>query len=100
MKKQIRNVDALISSAADYLDSKLGYSAWSIKHHMSGWTRIRKFMALTGTVIYSQDVERKTLCHYFKNRRLQELSPHEKEFHNSIRMLTEFEVTGKIQVTP
>jgi integrase len=100
MKTQIRNVDALISSAADYLDSKLGYSPETIRHHMAGWIRIRKFMALTGIQLYSRDVEKEILYHYFKARRIQELSPHEKEFHNSIRMLTEFEVTGKIKVTP
>ena len=100
MKTQIRNVNALISGAADYLHSNLGYSPGSISRHMAGWTRIREFMALTGIKFYSQGVEKEILCHYFKDRRMQELSRHEKEFHNSVRMLTEFELTGKIKVTP
>jgi len=100
MNAQIRNFNALISNAADYLDSKLGYSPGAIKCHMARWIRIREFMTHTGIKLYSQSVERQILYYYFKGKRIKEFSRHEKEFHNSIKMLTEFEVTGKIKVTP
>lgn len=100
MNKQIKGIDDLISKAADYLDSKLGYSPWTVKRHLRGWLRIRKFMIASGIKLYGQAVERQVLCHYFSDRCIQELSRHEKEFHNSVRMLTEFVVTGKIRVIP
>lgn len=98
MKTQIRNVGALISNAADYLNS-IGYSPGSIKRHTAGWMRIREFMTVTGITLYSQAVEKQILHHYFKGKGIQEISIREKTFYNSIRMLTEFEQTGKITVT-
>jgi integrase len=98
--KKIHDVNALISNAAEYLDAELGYSSWSIKRHMNGWLRIKKYMSSNRHKHYSQDVERQILDNRFKGRGIKELSRHEKEFHNSIKMLTEFQVTGKIRVFP
>ena len=43
----------MISNAADFLDVKLGYSPGTIRNHMQGWVRIRKFMTLKGIKCYS-----------------------------------------------
>lgn len=100
MHKQIEDLNSLITNAADYLDSKLGYSPHTIRRHMWGWLRIKKLMALKGIQHYNQETQGKILYHQFKNRGINELSHHEKEFHNSVSMLTEFQVTGQIKVTP
>lgn len=100
MNKRDKDLNALISDAADYLESKLGYSPGSTGRHRKNWNRIRTFIASDGIKCYNQDVEKQILSHKFKDRNMRELSRTEKEFYNSVKMLSEFQVTGKIKVYP
>lgn len=100
MHKQIKDFDALVSDAANYLELKLGYSPGTTQRHKAGWLRIRTFMVSRKLKQYNSDVEKQVFYHRFKDRDIGQLTRHEKEFYNSVRMLTEFLVTGEIKVTP
>ncbi len=100
MNKRDRDFNALISNAADYLKLKLGYTIWTIGHRKTNWNQIKKFMVSNGIKCYSEDVEKQILYYKFKDRNMRELSRTEKEFYNSVKMLSEFQVTGKIKVYP
>lgn len=100
MSKQIKDFDALTSNASDYLQSKLGFSGWTVRHHTTNWNQLGKFMASNGIKSYTVDVERKILYRKFKDRNMKDLSQTEKEFYNSIKMLSEFQTTGKIRIYP
>lgn len=100
MNKRDKDFNALVSNAAYYLKSKLCYSAWTIGHHNTNWKQIRTFMALNDIKCYNQEVEKQILYNKFKDRNMRELSRTEKEFYNSVKMLSEFDLTGKIKVYP
>lgn len=100
MEQKPNEVALLISGASDYLRTKLGYAPHTIERHRKNWYRIRDFMAMRSIRHYGLGVEEQVLFERFKNRSVKELTRHEKEIHNSIRMLTEFFVTGQIKVTP
>ena len=100
MNRQNKDFNALTSNAADYLKLNLGYTTWTIGHRKTNWNQIIKFMALNGIKCYDDDVEKLVLYHKFKDRNMRELSRTEKEFYNSVKMLSEFRVTGKISVYP
>lgn len=57
-------------------------------------------MASHGSKCYNQDVEKQILYHEFKDRNMREISRVEKEFYNSVKMLSEFQASGKIKVYP
>jgi hypothetical protein len=77
-----------------------GYTTWTIGDRKTNWNQIRKFMVSNDIKCYNHDVEKQILYHKFKNRNIRELSRTEKEFYNSVKMLSEFQVTGKIKVYP
>ncbi|GAC1382926.1 MAG: hypothetical protein NVSMB45_09680 [Ginsengibacter sp.] len=50
--------------------------------------------------LYGKDVENKVLQYRFNNRLSKELSRNEKEFYNSVKMISEFLLTDKISILP
>ncbi|MGM0392774.1 MAG: tyrosine-type recombinase/integrase [Bacteroidota bacterium] len=100
MDEQIKNFNELIISASDYLEFQLHYSLKSIGGYRGCWKQLRNFMALKGITRYNSEVEKLILLDKFKNRSVKELSHSERIFFNSIKMLTDFQETGCINVPP
>lgn len=98
MDEQIKNFNELIIGAADYLESQLHYSLKTIQNYRRCWKSIRNFMASKGIKHYDSEVEKLILLEKFKNRTIKELSVNEKHFFNSIKMLTDFQKKGCINV--
>jgi len=100
MRKRITDFDQLISDARTYLCKRLNYRPSSSQNHKRNWKRIAGFMIAEGISIYSIDIERKILYHRFKDRPISSLSRTEKEFYNSVKMFSEFVLTGDIRISP
>lgn len=100
MKKQILDFNELISNATDYLESQLLYSLRRVGEYRKIWKRIRNFMASNGISSYNHDVEKQILHHKFGDRNIKSFSYNEKHFYNAAKMLTEFQETGKINISP
>lgn len=100
MNKQIKDFNELISNAADYLESQLFYSLSTVSGYRRIWKLIRNFMASNGIKCYNQDVEKQILHHEFGDRSIGKLSYNEKHFYNATKMLTEFQETGKVNLSP
>ena len=100
MNKKNNDFNVLIFKAVDYLESKLGYSQSAVYRHKKNWYRIKTFMNSHDIKCFNQDVEKQILYNKFKDRNMRELSRQEKEFYNSVKMLSEFQITGKIRVYP
>ena len=100
MSKTITNLNVLISKAADHLQPPLCCSRWTIRHYHTHWNHVKKFMASNNMKYYNQDVEKQIIYHRFKDRNMQELSRTEKQFYNSVKTLSEFQVTGNIKLYP
>jgi site-specific recombinase XerD len=98
MDEQIKNFNELIIGAADYLEFQLHYSVKSIRNYRDNWNQLRNFMALQGITCYSSEIGKLILLHKFKNRSIKELSHTERIFFNSIKMLTDYQRTGSINV--
>lgn len=98
MNKHNKVFQELISNAAGYLEFQLSYSQRTIGCYRGSWKRIRNFMASHEIKHYSQVIGDQVLYHEFKDRGIAELSVNEKHFYNSIKMLSEFQETGKINV--
>lgn len=98
MDKQIKDFNELILNAADYLESQLHYSLKAAGNYRRCWKQLRTVMASKGIKCYNHDVGKQVLLHKFKERRIGELSTNEKLFFNSIKMLTDFQETGQINV--
>lgn len=100
MRKRITDFDQLISDARFYLCKRLHYRPSSSQNHKRNWKRIARFMIAEGISIYSIDIEKKILYYRFKDRPLSSLTHTEKEFYNSVKMFSEFVLTGDITVSP
>ncbi len=100
MIEKVKDFNLLISNATDYLKTQLRYHPCTINRHSRNWRWIRDFMNSKGINDYNQEVEKQILFYRFKHRNIKQLTPHEKEIHNSIKMMTEFALTGGIKVTP
>jgi site-specific recombinase XerD len=98
MDEQIKNFNELIIGAADYLEFQLHYSLKTIRNYRRCWKSLRNFMSSKGIKRYDSEVGKLILLDKFKNRTVKELSVNEKHFFNSIKMLTDFQEKGCINV--
>lgn len=100
MNGKVKDFNLLISNATDYLKTKLRYHPCTVNRHSRTWRWIKNFMNSKRIKHYNQKVEKKILFCRFKHRNMKQLTRHEKEVHNSIKMMTEFTLTGVIKVMP
>ncbi len=100
MNGKVKDFNLLISNATDYLKTKLRYHPCTVTRHNRTWRWIKKFMNSKRIKDYNQKVEKQILFYRFKHRNMKQLTKHEKEVHNSIKMMTEFALTGVIKVMP
>jgi site-specific recombinase XerD len=98
MDEQIKNFNELIISASDYLEYQLHYSLRSIGGYRVCWKQLRNFMASKGIKQFNSEVGKLILLDKFENRSVKELSHSERIFFNSIKMLTDFQEKGCINV--
>ncbi len=100
MNGKVKDFNLLISNATDYLKTKLRYHPCTVNRHSRTWRWIKNFMNSKRIKHYNQKVEKQILFCRFKHRNMKQLTRHEKEVHNSIKMMTEFTLTGVIKVMP
>src|SRR5687768_5121956 len=100
MNARVKDFNLLICNATDYLKTKLRYHPRTVNRHSQTWRWMKTFMNEKNIKHYCQKIERQILFYRFRHRNLKQLTRHEKEVHNSIKMITEFALTGKIKVTP
>lgn len=100
MDKQLQGFNQLTSDAIEYLRSIHGFSIRTIGHYKDGWRIIREYMISNRIKHYNPSIGKKILKAKFKNRGIRELSRTEKEIYNSIVRLSEFKVSGKIDLRP
>lgn len=98
MDEQIKDFNELIIGAVNYLESKLHYSLKAAGNYRRCWNQVRDSMAIHGIKCYDSDVGKLILWHKFGPRSKKELSTNEKLFFNSIKMLTDFQEKGNINV--
>ncbi len=98
MNKQINDFNELSSNAADFLESQLSYSSRTVDTYRKNWKRIRNFIVSNGIMCFNKNAGEQALYHAFKDRSVAELSESEKQFYNSIMMLSEFQETGQIKI--
>lgn len=100
MIEKVKDYSLLIAEATDYLRTTLRYHPCTINRHNRNWRWIKAFMNAKGIRHYNQKVEKQILYHRFRHRKMKQLTRHEKEVHNSIKMMSEFALTGVIKVMP
>ena len=100
MDEQFLNFSKLISGTVDYLEHKLYYSLSSINSHMTSWRKVKNFMCENGITQYNRTIEEQIIQRKFNGRSRKELSGKEKHFYVSLKILTEFQETGKISTAP
>lgn len=100
MDKQIKNFNELISNASDYLESQLHYSLRTVGNYRRCWKQVRNILDSQGIKQYDPDVGKQILLQKFRGCNVAELSTNKKLFFNSIKMLSDFQDTGHIQVPP
>lgn len=100
MNAEVKDLNLLITAATDYLKTILRYHPCTINRHNRNWRWMKAFMNAKGIQHYNQKVEKQILFHRFRHRTMKQLTRHEKEVHNSIKMLTEFTLTACIKVMP
>jgi len=100
MRKKITDFDQLISDARFYLCKRLRYRSKSSHNHKRNWKRMARFMIAEGISYYSIDIEKKILYNRFKDRPITSFKRSEKEFYNSVKMFSEFVLTGEISISP
>ncbi|MFT4094553.1 MAG: site-specific integrase [Niabella sp.] len=89
-----------LAEATDYLKTTLRYHPSTVSRHCRNWRWIKKFMDSRQIKQYELNTEKQILYHRFGSRNILQLTRHEKEVHNSIKMITEFAFTGAIKVIP
>src|SRR4051794_40997845 len=86
MIEKFKDCRLLIAEATDYLKTKLRYHSCTVTKHNRTWRWMNEFMNAKGIQHYNQKVEKQILYHRFKHRTIKQLTPHEKEVYNSIKM--------------
>lgn len=100
MYVKVKDYNLLLTEVTDYLRTELRYQPSTLNRHSRTWAWINKFMNSNRIKHYCPKVEKKILYHRFGLRDITQLTRHEKEIHNSIKMMTEFAVTGAVKVMP
>jgi site-specific recombinase XerD len=100
MNKQLQDFNQLTSDTAEYLRSVHRFSTWTIGHYKQGWRIIREYLVTEGIRHYSPSIGKKILKAKFNDRSISDLSSWEKQIYNSIVRLSEFQVSGKIDLRP
>jgi integrase/recombinase XerD len=100
MDKQLQDFNQLTSDTVEYLRSIHRFSIRTIGHYKGGWRIIREYMIAKGIKRYSPSIGKKILNARFNNRGIRDLSRTEKMIFNSIVRLSEFQVSGKIDLRP
>ena len=98
MNKHIKDFNELIVHASQYLACELSYAPSTVGGYRGVWKQARTYMFSNGITHYDQRVEKQILHHQFGKRSVRELFSHEKHFYNGVRMLTDFQQTGKINL--
>src|SRR5665647_2317943 len=98
MDKHIYEYNELMAKTGHYLVFKLSYSTRTVDYFRYEWKKVKKFMASNGIRYYDQKAEEQIFKHVFKDRRVKDLSRNEKIFYNAVKMLTQFQQTGSIDI--
>ncbi len=100
MTKKIIDFDQLILDGRNYLIKNLHYREQTTYNYQGNWRQIARYMRGRNISVYSVNTEREILFDRFKNRPMNSLSHYEKSFYNSVKMFTEFVLTGDITISP
>ena len=98
MIKHFTAFNEMTSSAGNYLEQELGYAVKTSYLYRRIWRQVREFMFTNGITHYDASVEKQFLRFKFQYRVKQDLTVNERVTYNGLKMLTEFERTGKISV--
>jgi len=98
MLKIFTTFNEMTNSAGNYLEQELGYATKSSYAYKRVWQRVMEFMFANGITHYDISVEKQFLISKFQNKVKQDLTVNERITYNGVKMLTEFKLTGKINV--
>ena len=98
MIKHFTAFNEMTSSAGSYLEQELGYAVKTSYLYRRIWRQVREFMFTNGFTHYDASVEKQFLQFKFQYRAKQDLTVNQRVTYNGLKMLTEFERTGKISV--
>jgi integrase len=97
MAKHSEKFEVLTNKASNYLQRQLKYSKKTSGNHERHWRYVGRFMRKRRIKSYTEDIGNRVLQDRFGDR---SLLRHEKEFYNSVQMLNELLLTGKITTFP
>jgi site-specific recombinase XerC len=100
MTKKITDLNQVILDGKNYLIRHLHYRAKTAYNYQRHWRQMTLYMRDQNISVYSINAERDILFDRFKNHSISSLSRSEKEFYNSVKIFTEFVLTGKISISP
>ena len=98
MNKHFTAFNELTSNAGNYLELELGYALKTSHSYRRIWRQVREFMFASGMTHYDESVEKQFLRFKFQDKNRQDLTVNQRVTYNGLKMLTEFDNTGKISV--
>jgi site-specific recombinase XerD len=98
MNKHFTEFNELTNNAGNYLEQELCYALKTSDGYRRVWKQVREFMFSNGINHYSKSVERQFLQFKFKNKARKDLTVNQRTTCNGLKMLTEYYLTGKINV--
>lgn len=98
MNNHFATFNELTNNAGNYLERELGYAVRTSQDYRRIWRQVREFMFVNGINNYDESVEKQFLRFKFQNKTKLDLTTSQRITYNGLKMLTEFEKTGKISV--
>lgn len=98
MNKHFTVFNEMTSKAGNYLEQELGYALKTSYLYRRIWRQVREFIFTNGITHYDASVEKQFLRFKFQDKVKQDLTDSQRATYNGLKMLTEFEKTGKISV--
>lgn len=98
MNKPFAEFNELALQASNYLEQKLCYSLRTSHAYRKIWKQVREFMFSHGLPHYSNTVEEQFLRFKFQEKGRKELTVNQRVTYNGVKMLTEYYLTGRINV--
>lgn len=98
MNKHFTAFNEMTSNAGNYLEQELGYALKTSYLYRRIWRQVREFMFTNEITHYDASVEKQFLRFKFQDKVKQDLTVTQKVTYNGLKMLTEFDKTGKISV--
>ena len=98
MNKHFTAFNEMTSNAGIYLERDLGYALKTSYLYRRIWRQVREFMFTNEITHYDESVEKQFLRFKFHDKVKQDLTVTRRVTYNGLKMLTEFDKTGKINV--